>query len=218
MYSMVCTRPNIAQVVRFLSRYMSNAGRVHWDAVKRVFTYLKGTSEYSMCYHGNLVGDIISVDIHGYVYLERVGDIDSRRSTSAYVSTLFGGLISWMSKQLVVVAPSTTKEKYMASNHACKEAIWLKRLCSDIGIKQGTLTVYCDSQNAIYLAKNLRFYARTKYIDVQYHFVKDMVEDGMMKMVKVETLVNVLDSLTKAMNTKKFRWCLESMGLMAPNN
>lgn len=67
MYAMVCTGPDIAQAVGVLSRYMSNPGRVHWDAVKRVFRYLKGTSEYSLCYHGNSDGDMTSLDIHGYV-------------------------------------------------------------------------------------------------------------------------------------------------------
>ena len=52
MYAMVCTRPDIAQAVVVLSHYMSNLGRAHWDAVKRVFRYLRGTSEYSICFHG----------------------------------------------------------------------------------------------------------------------------------------------------------------------
>ncbi|GLJ29753.1 hypothetical protein SUGI_0587340 [Cryptomeria japonica] len=145
MYVMVCTRLDIAQAAGVLSRYMSNPGRVHWDAVKRVFRYLKGTSEYSLCYHGNSVADMASLDIHGYVDSDWAGDIDSRRSTSAYVFTLFGGAISWMSKRQAVVALSTTEVEYMVATHACKEAIWLKRLCLDIGIKQGTVTVYCDS-------------------------------------------------------------------------
>lgn len=218
MYAMVCTRLDIAQAVGVLSRYMSNPGRVHWDAVKRVFRYLKGTSKYSLCYHGNSVGDMTSLDIHGYVDSDWAGDIDSRRSTSAYVFTLFGGAISWMSKRQAVVALSTTEAEYMAATHACKEAIWLKRLCLDIGIKQGIVTVYCDSQSAISLAKNPTFHAQTKHIDVQYHFVRDMVEDGRVKLVKVDTLMNVTDALTKAMSTEKFRWCSESMGLMAPSN
>ena len=62
------------------------------------------------------------------------------------------------------------------------------------------------------------FHARTKHIDVQYHFVRDMVEDGNVKLEKVETLLNVVDALTKPVSTKKFRWCLESMGLLALSN
>ena len=100
----------------------------------------------------------------------------------------------------------------MVATHACKEAIWLKRLCSDIDFKQGIVTIYSDSQSAIFLARNPTFHARTKHIDVQYHFVRDMVMDDKVKLEKVETLVNVADALTKPMNTEK------SMGLSAPSN
>ena len=62
-------------------------------------------------------------------------DVDRRRSTNAYVFTLNGGVISWMSKRQAVVALSTTEAEYMVATHACKESIWLKRLCSDIEFK-----------------------------------------------------------------------------------
>ena len=112
-----------------------------------------------------------------------------------------------------MVALSTTKAEYIAATHAYKEAIWLKRLCSDIEFKQDVVTIYSDSQIAISLVKNPTFHARTKHIDVQYHFVRDMVEGGKVKMEKVDTLVNVADALTKPVSTEKFRWCSESMGL-----
>ena len=64
MYAMVCTRPNIVQVVGVLY-HMSNPRRVHWDAIKRVFRYLWDTSEYSICFHG--IGNENSLDIQGYV-------------------------------------------------------------------------------------------------------------------------------------------------------
>ena len=126
MYAMVFTRPNIAQAVGVLSRYMANPGRVDWDVVKRVFRYLRGTSEYCLCFQGNSFVSHRSICIHGYVDSDWAGDIDSRRSTSGYVFMMFGGAISWMSKRQAVAALSTMEEKYMAATHASKEAIWLK--------------------------------------------------------------------------------------------
>ena len=117
-----------------------------------------------------------------------------------------------------MVAFSTTEAEYMVATHACKEAIWLKRLCSDVGVDAGQITICCDSQSAICLAKNPTFHARTKHIDVQFHFVRDMVEDGKVNLEKVDTAKNVADSLTKPVSTKKFRWCSESMGLLAYSN
>jgi len=123
MYAMVCTRPDIAQAVGVLSRFMANPRWIHWDAIKRVFRYLRGTSEYSICYHGNAIGPPHLVCIHGFVDFDWAGDIDSRRSTSAYVFTMFGGAVSWMSKQQPMVALSTIEAKYMAITHAYKETI-----------------------------------------------------------------------------------------------
>ena len=97
MYAMVCTRPNIAHVVGVLSRYMSKLGKEHWTVVKRVFRYLRGTTDHAICYQGR-VGPNRVLDVHGLVDVNSVGDLDHRRSTSGYVFNLFGA-INWMSKK-----------------------------------------------------------------------------------------------------------------------
>ena len=99
MYAMVYTRLDIAQAVGVLSRFMANPGWVHWDAVKRVFKYLRGTSHYSICYHGNSFRTPHSVCSCRFVNSDWDGDIGHRRSTNGYVFTMFGGAISWMSKR-----------------------------------------------------------------------------------------------------------------------
>jgi hypothetical protein len=124
MYAMVCTRTDIAHAVGVLSRYMSKPGKEHWTKVKRVFRYLRGTTNYGLCYQGRLGLDRV-VDIHGFVDADRARDLDHRRSTSGYVFNLFGGAISWMSKRHVVVALSTTEVEYMVATHASKEEVWL---------------------------------------------------------------------------------------------
>ncbi|XP_059073639.1 secreted RxLR effector protein 161-like [Cryptomeria japonica] len=132
MYAFIYTRPDIAQVMGVLSRFMDNPGWVHWDAVKRVFRYLWGTFEYSLCFHGNHTRPRHSLSISGYVDSDWAGDTDSRRSTSGYVFMMFGGAVSWMNKKQLVVALSTTEAEYMATTYNCKQANWLQRLCSDI--------------------------------------------------------------------------------------
>jgi hypothetical protein len=144
MYEMVCTRLDIAHVVVVLSRYISRPGKEHWTSVKRVFRYFHGTASYGLCYQGRPILDRV-VDIHGFKDADWAGDLDHRRSTSGYVFNLFGRAISWMSKRQVVVALSTTKFEYMASTHASKEAIWLQRLCSGIGLVQQDVRIDCDS-------------------------------------------------------------------------
>ena len=212
MYAMVCTRPDIAHAVGVLSRFMSNPGKEHWTAVKRVFRYLRGTSDYGLCYQGR-PGLEIMLDIRGFVDADWAGDLDQRRSTSGYVFSLFGGAVSWMSKRQSVVALSTTEAEYIAATHASKEAVWLQRLCSSMGLVQQAIRIDCDSQSAIFLAKNPAYHSKTKHIDVQYHFVRDMVEAKRVLLVKVDTLKNVADALTKSVSTQKFSWCRETMGV-----
>ena len=113
------------------------------------------------------------------------------------------------------MALSTTKVEYMVATHAIKEAISQQRLCLEIGFKQQVVRIDFDSQSAIFLIKNLAYHSKTKHIDVQYHFVRDMVESKKVLLEKVDTLENVADSLTKFVNTKKFSWCEAGMGIFA---
>ena len=75
------------------------------------------------------------------------------------------------------MALSTADAEYMAATHASKEAIWLQRLCSSMGLAQGAIRIDCDNQSAIFFAKNSAYHSKTRHIDVQYHFVRDMIED-----------------------------------------
>jgi hypothetical protein len=91
----------------------------------------------------------------------------------------------------------------MAATHASKEEVWLQRLCSGIGLVQQAVRLDCDSQSAIFLAKNPTYHSKTNHIDVQYHFVRDMVEEKKVLLEKVDTLKNVVDSLTKFVRAQK---------------
>eukprot|EP00253_Pinus_taeda_P007026 PITA_07026 len=108
MYVMVYTRTDIAHAMGVLSRFMSKPGKEHWTTVKRVFRYLRGTSDYGLCYQGK-VGLEKVLDICGFVDADWARDLDQRRSTSRHVFNLFGGAVSWMSKKQSVVALSTTE-------------------------------------------------------------------------------------------------------------
>ena len=90
-------------------------------------------------------------------------------------------------------------------------------MCSGIGFIQKVVRLDCDSQSAIFLENNPTYNAKTKHIDVQYHFVRDMVEDKKVLLEKVDTLKNVADSLTKSVSIEKLSWCRESMGIDALN-
>ena len=101
----------------------------------------------------------------------------------------------------------------MATTHASKESIWLQRLCSGIGFEQQEVRLYFDIHSAIFLTKNPAYHSETNHIDVQYHFVRYMVEEKKVFLEKVDTLKNVAYSLTKSMRTENFSSCKVKMGI-----
>ena len=197
MYLMVCTRPDISHAIEVISRYITNPGKEHWAAVKWVLRYLSSTSKYCITFDGRC--DVVC----GYVDADFAGDPDKRRSTSGYVFTFAGGAISWMSKLQNIVALSTIEEEYISASHACKEAIWLKGLLGEFGSVQKNVKVFCDSQSALYLAKNPTYHSKTKHIPVKYHFVRQVVDEGGVVLEKVQTQKNYADMFTKQVTLEK---------------
>jgi hypothetical protein len=205
MYAMVCTRPDISQAVSVVSRYMANPSKEHWQAVKWIFRYLRGTADVGLVYDR---ASTDSSNFVGFVDSHYAGDLDKRRSLTGYVFTLFGCTISWKATLQSTVALSTTEAEYMAVTEAVKEAIWLKGLVGDLGLKHGNTVVFCDSKSAIHLTKNKMYHERTKHIDVKFHFICDNVSQGIIAVKKVATTDNPADMMTKPVPLSKFRHCL----------
>ena len=105
--------------------------------------------------------------------------------------------------------------EYLAATHARKEVVWLQILCSGIRLVQQEERLACDSKSAIFLAKNPAYHLKAKHIDVQYHFVRDMVEEKKVFLEKVDTLKNFADSLTKSVSTEFFFSCRVTMGMVS---
>ncbi|KAG8498724.1 hypothetical protein CXB51_005090 [Gossypium anomalum] len=126
MYAMVCSRPDLSYAVSAVSRYMANPGKEHWKAVQWILRYLRGTTDVCLQF-GRTEDGVI-----GYVDADFAGDLDRRRSLTGYVFTIGGCAISWKATLQTTVALSTTEAEYMAITEACKEAIWLKGLFSEL--------------------------------------------------------------------------------------
>ncbi|CAH9124278.1 unnamed protein product [Cuscuta epithymum] len=207
MYAMVSTKPDIAHAVGVVSRFMSNPGKEHWEGVKWLLRYLKGTSRTALCFKRN--GAILE----GFADADLGGCHDSGKSTTGYIFTIGGTAISWMSRLQKSIALSTTEAEYMAIAEAAKEMIWLKNFLSELGMKQGDCGLYCDNQSAIHLAKNPVFHSRTKHIKMRYHFILELIEDGTINLKKILGTKNPADMLTKAVTTEKLKLCMASTGL-----
>lgn len=205
MYAMVCTRPDLAYAVSVVSRFMGQPGKEHWQAVKRIFRYLRGTSDVGLIFGGDT-----QCSVAGYSDSDYAGDIDSRRSMTGYVFTLGCSVVSWKATLQATVTLSTTEAEYMALTEAAKEGIWLKGLVSDLGLYHDQAIVYCDSLSAICLAKDQVHHERTKHIDVRYHFLRN---EKRIKVMKVGTADNPADMFTKPVSQSKFQHCLDLLNI-----
>ncbi|KAJ4717199.1 Retrovirus-related Pol polyprotein from transposon TNT 1-94 [Melia azedarach] len=205
MYAMVCSRPDLAQSVSVVSRFMGEPGKEHWQAVKRIFRYLKGTFDVGLIYGGDT-----QCLVTGFLDSDYAGDVDSRRSMTGYVFTLGSSVVSWKATLQPTVTLSTTEAEYMALTETAKEGIWLKGLVSDLGLHHDQAIVYCDSLSAICLAKDQVHHERTKHIDVRYHFLRS---EKRIKVNKVGTADNPADMFTKPVSHSKFQHCLDLLNV-----
>ena len=210
LYLTVCTRPDIAQAVGALTRYMAYPSEVHWSAAKTVLRYLSGTLDFGITFSK---GD--TTELVGYADADFAGDIDTRRSTTGYVFLLNGGVISWSSRLQPTVAASTTESEYMAAFGAVKEALWLRKLMNDLDVHTKTIKIYGDNQAALKLLKHPIASVRSKHIDIIYHFARERVSRNEVTFEGISTDIMVADIMTKALPESKFIYCRKSMGMDA---
>ncbi|TYK28825.1 putative retroelement pol polyprotein [Cucumis melo var. makuwa] len=112
---------------------------------------------------------------------------------------------------------STTEVEFVAISEALKEAMWLRGIVSELGYKQEAIELMCDNQSAIHLTKKQQYHDRTKHIDVKLHFVHDIIEKRVVKILNVKTEENAADFLTKALSRSKFHQCLNLLNVVDLN-
>ncbi|XP_031268243.1 secreted RxLR effector protein 161-like [Pistacia vera] len=141
IYAMVSTRPNLSYSISLLSKFMSNPGYEHWNALKWLLRYIRSTVHVGL----NFCKRNSSLDLVGYVDSDFAGDRDSRKSTATYHFTLGGNCIGWKSQIQLLVALSKTEAKYVDVTDAFKEAICLQGFLKKAKLLDGTVTAYSDS-------------------------------------------------------------------------
>jgi hypothetical protein len=214
MYAAMATRPDITHAVTALSQFLENPGRVHWHAAQRVLKYLKGTADFGLSYG---IADGVGMPEGkpmGYTDADFASQ-EHRHSVSGYAFLMHGGAVSWSSKTQAVIALSSTEAEYIASTHAAKEAKWLTMLLSEIGEEAPRpFPILADNQSAIALTKDNAFHSRTKHIDIPYHYVREAVENGDLRLNYVQTDSNLADVFTKALGRAKCETFSRMLGLV----
>ena len=205
MYAGVATRPDIAFAVSTLSQFLKNPGETHWQVVKRIFCYLAGTKNHALTY-GNEQHDLLRfTDADG-------ASQEHRHTISGFAFLIDGATVSWASRKQELVTLSTAEAEYVAATHAAKESIWLRRLIEPLfGPIPTPITLLCDNQAALCLATDDNYHARTKHIDIRFHFIRKTISDGHINMKYCPTDEMTADILTKAL--PKFKVAIHSLAL-----
>ena len=210
LYLAIITRPDIAFSVILLARFSSNPSLEHINAVNNVFNYLSKTINLGIIYTKDGNNNYIS----GYCDADYAGDIASAKSTSGYVFYIANGPITWKSKLQTIIAQSTTKAEYIVINIAAKEAVYIKSLLKELGLyKQNKLPLYTDNNGALLLANNPIFHERTKHIAVKYHYIRDLINKGIIDLIYIPSKEQKADGFTKALDKVKFREFIRMLGL-----
>ncbi|XP_062103989.1 secreted RxLR effector protein 161-like [Humulus lupulus] len=209
MYIMVSTRPEKTHALSILSRFMSNPGLEHWNALKWLLRYLKGTTEMGLRYKQMDQ----KVTLEGFVGADYAASKDTRRSTTSYVFTTNGDCICWKSQLQLVVSLSTTEAEFMATTEAFKEAIWLQGMLQELKMMKDKAKIYSDSQSPIHLCKNPVYHEKRKHIDILLFWIREKIEEDVISLDKIGTEDNLADIGTKALHVNKFKHCLNLLNL-----
>jgi transposase InsO family protein len=208
------TRPDIAYAVNQCARYSSNPDHTHFAVAKRILRYIKGSVDQALTYTGTNQKQPLLI---GYSDADYANDKDDRLSVSGYTFLLCGGAVSWASRRQKTLATSTVEAEYMAIAEAAKEAVWWRSLLGELGYDMGQPTpLFNDNQGSIHLAKNADHHARTKHIDVKYHYIRQELIKRTITLNHVSTRDNVADLFTKALVRDKHAAFTRTLGVFTP--
>lgn len=202
------TRPDMVFSVNSLSRYNNNPGEKHWQALKHLLRYLKGTSTYCLRYQDNKEDDII-----GFSDADWAGDTDKRLSVSGFTFINQGGAISWSSKRQHAIALSSCEAELYALSNATQEAVWWKGIRSQIQ-KDEPMTIYCDNQSTITVSNNQNWSSKLKHVDIRHKFVLEHVKKKNVKLQYINTKDQVADIFTKSLDRTKTELFRKALGVV----
>lgn len=209
LFAAIVSRPDISYAVGAVSRYLSNHTQTHWNAVKRIFQYLKDTPNLGIKYRKTE-----SLQLIGYSDANFASDVTTRKSITGCALKLCNGPVVWTSQKQNSVSLSTTEAEYIAASQTVKEILWARQLLEDVcETINKPVKLYVDNQSAIRLIRNPEFHKRTKHVDVRYHFVREKVSDGVIEPVYIQSADQLADIFTKALPKQAFSKLRSALGI-----
>ena len=194
------TRPEITFCVNKVCQFMHRPLLTHWKAVKRILRYLQGSISFGLHLRSSPC-----LRLFAFCDSDWGSDPDDRRSTSGHCVFLGPNIISWMSKKQAVVSRSSTEAEYRSMASVVAELQWIRTLLSELHLPLLNVpTVYCDNQSTVLLTSNPILHQRTKHFELDLHFVREKVTQGLVVVHHIPSEEQTADVLTKAVSSSRF--------------
>ncbi|GKC48502.1 hypothetical protein Tco_1071247 [Tanacetum coccineum] len=190
MYVVRCTRPDVAFAQNITSRFQQNPGDLYWTTVKNIMKYLRNTKDIFLVYE---------------VY------------QTGYVFVLNGGAVDWKSAKQSIFATSSAEAEYIAAYDASKEAVWVRKFISGLGVVptiEEPINMYCDNTGAITIANESGITKGARHFHAKVHYLPEVIEFGDIKLEKVHTDDNLADPFTKALTFTKHSEHTRNIGML----
>ena len=231
IYALVTCRPDISFAAIKLSQYSANPAKVHYDALKDVFRYLKATESEGIyfwrkqprtdlpigptpiCKNDSNYDDTVIIQRRqDYAHIlaagvdsDHAGDVKHRKSVSGIVIKLAGGAVLYRTAYQQAIAHSSTEAEFVAACDAGKYILYLRSLLQEIGLRQEDATVlYEDNQGALLMANAQKPTRRTRHIDLKYFGLQEWVQRDLLILHRINTSDNYADAMTKALGRTLF--------------
>jgi hypothetical protein len=208
LFLAMCTRVDIAYGVILMSQFVSNPSEKHIHETLHIVQYVGSTLEYCIKYNGKDAYGLIV-----YADADWASNPIDRKSTTGMVVKLAGAPVYWKSAKQKTIALSSTEAEYMAASDACRQIAWLRNLFQELGYELKSIPLIMDNQAAIYMASNPAQEARTKHMDVRYHYIRQCVKDDLVDLYYIKTDDQAADILTKNLMSNKHNTMLELCGV-----
>jgi histone deacetylase 1/2 len=203
------TRPDLSFAINRVCQFLHAPTEGHWSAVKRILRFIRGTLD-----HGLILRPSKSSSISVFSDADWAGDVGDRRSTGGHALFHGGNLIAWSARKQATVSRSSTESEYKAVANATAELIWVEALLNELGVRQDSPPVlWCDNIGATYLSSNPVFHARTKHIEVDFHFVRERVAQKRLHVRFVSSKDQLADIFTKPLPLPLFQECKRNLNM-----
>ena len=198
LYLVKHSRPEIANPVRELSRTLDGANQAQYKEMLRIIRFVLDTKEYGLSMTPDMEIEKGLWKIKAFSDSEFGGNPGDRISVGGWIIYFQNVPVLWCSRAMRSVTLSSTEAEYVAMSEVVKDLIFIRNILESIGLKiQYPMIVEVDNTGAIYLGMNRATGQRTKHIDIRYHFVREFIDEGIVKIVFVSTKENDADVFTK---------------------